>query len=91
MVIAIYSVFDKKSNHYQAPFFGLNDAQMLREFKIMLKNQKQRVENEYPEDFTIFRIGYFSDECGSIEGTAEPEKVVEVSSIVEKTYPPYSK
>ena len=61
----IYSVFDSKAEMYTLPFYQTNDSMALRLFSDWCNNPEHTF-GKHPEDYTLFKIGYYEDNTGSI-------------------------
>lgn len=57
-VIYLYSVYDKKGERYDTPFFCANDLFANRVFSLRMDEEKSFLK-EWPEDFVLYKIGYF--------------------------------
>ena len=68
MKLSIFSVFDSKASAFLPPFFLHNDAMAIRVFSDCV-NADTHAFGKHPADYTLFRIGSFSDENGTL--TAE--------------------
>lgn len=66
MLLHAYCVFDSKAEAYMAPFFFQTNGQAIRAFSDLANNKSSTVA-QHPEDFTLFSIGFFNDEDGSLE------------------------
>lgn len=63
MTYNIYTVHDKVMGSYMAPFIMINEEAAKREFKIMCTRKP-----EIAEDLTLWKLGTFEDETGTIVG-----------------------
>lgn len=57
----MYTIKDSAANEYGPLITAKNDAVAIRQFKNLMKN------TDFPEDFSIFKIGEFNEETGVIE------------------------
>lgn len=65
----IFSVYDSKADAYLQPFFSRNMETAIRDFKAAV-NDSTRAGNNfylYSEDYTLFCIGRFDENQGTIE------------------------
>lgn len=62
----IYSIFDSAAGVYSVPFFQISDAVAIRMFK-ELANNPEHTYGKHPDDFTLFKLGYYNDEDASFE------------------------
>lgn len=83
-VKGIYSIYDKKSEVYNDPFFAVNDLVAKRTFRSIV-NDKNAV-NQFPDDFKMCKIGYFDSSLGLVSPTTAEGKLsfcVEASDVQE--------
>lgn len=62
-IAPMYSIYDKKGEAWQTPFFAKNDIFAQRVFILRIKEEGGFM-NAWPEDFVLYRIGSF----GFIDG-----------------------
>lgn len=74
MIKNIYSVFDKKAQVFSNPFTTLNHGTAIRSFDQACKDPGTEL-SMYPNDFTLFCIGTFDDEFGTITPPATAELI----------------
>lgn len=67
MKTCVYSVFDSKAAVYGVPFFMPKDAMAVRAFTDLANDPNSTVA-KHPEDYTLFKIGEYDDQLGSVEG-----------------------
>jgi len=65
MVHKIYSVYDSKAETYTPPFFQHREAMAIRTFTDCC-NDKGHTFGMHPEDYTLFELGEYDDNNGSI-------------------------
>lgn len=65
MKLKIYSVYDSKAKAYNSPFYLRNSGEATRGFSDVVNDGKSQI-SKYPEDYTLFELGEFDDEMGSI-------------------------
>jgi hypothetical protein len=66
MKLNCYAIFDSATNAYMRPFFMQSDGQANRSFA----DEAVRADSEiskHPEDYSLFRVGTWDDNEGSIE------------------------
>lgn len=63
----LYSIYDEKIKSYMKPFLVEKNGHAVRGFQSMVNDPSTNL-NKYPEDFTLFHIGYFDEETGKIDG-----------------------
>ena len=65
MILRAYAVYDSKVEAYFPPFYSSTNASALREF-----SDKANTTNhpwcKHPEDFTLFCIGSYDDQLGTL-------------------------
>ena len=66
MLIEIYTVHDSATGAFLQPFFAQRDGAALRGFSDLV-NQEGHEFNKHPEGYTLFNIGTYNDENGTIE------------------------
>lgn len=74
MIEKIYAVKDVKIDAFKTPFFSFNDATALRIFEQAVNQQGTEL-HDYPEDFTLHRLGTYS----SVDGEIIPEKPKQIA------------
>ena len=68
MKVALFSVFDKKTFVYLAPFVARSQVDAIRQIKASFKDPAmcETPVGQNPEDFDIMLVGSFDDESGDI-------------------------
>lgn len=66
MKVNMYSVFDRKGNLFNQPFFAVNDVMAARTLYMREKVDKGQL-SEFPEDFLLVRVGAFDHITGDVE------------------------
>ena len=61
----VYSIYDKVAGVFNTPFFQLNDGVAIRSFMDLVRDEKSTV-SRHPEDYELWLIGKFLDDCGRI-------------------------
>ncbi len=64
MKLNIYSIYDTASGLYSRPFFCQSDGEALRSFQDLATDAEHPV-GKHAEDYSLFRLGIFSDNNGS--------------------------
>ena len=67
MKYKVYVVHDSKADAFMMPFFMQEDAQAVRGFQDQVNNPESPFFN-HAEDYTLFNIGRYSEETGTLEG-----------------------
>lgn len=83
MIINAYSVKDKQSGEYLAPFFQPTHGVAIRSFGDIVKDP-QSLQYKHPEDYTLFYIGEFNTENGQILSIESPQILSEAKEHKEK-------
>lgn len=65
MKLIIVSLYDKATEAYMRPLFFQSEGQATRELQDQLKNPENPIA-KHPEDYSMFRIGTFTDFNGEI-------------------------
>nr|UXQ88144.1 MAG: nonstructural protein [Microvirus sp.] len=65
----MYSVYDSKSESYTIPFFDYAEGRALRSFADCCQDPAHQF-GKHPEDYTLFSVGIFDDNTGSLEQDA---------------------
>lgn len=60
MLLKVYTVYDTKAECYLQPFYCKSKGEALRSFT-EISNDKNSQIGKYPEDFTLFELGEWSD------------------------------
>ena len=66
----IYTVYDTKGTFYLDTFLKENNETAIREFGIIL-SQNNNLFSTYPQDFTLFKVGWFDTKDGTITPVKE--------------------
>lgn len=81
-MIKIYSIYDSKMAIFAQPFFARTEASALREW-LNLSNDETQAINRNPEDYTLFYLGEWDDQKGSIE---TPKAPISMGSALEQIH-----
>lgn len=69
MIYFIYSIFDKVTGNYLAPFYQINDASAERFFV----NVSKAPDNlGVSSDWQLYKLGTFNSETGVVQGLEKP-------------------
>ena len=66
MLKTLYSVYDKKSQIYSAPFIEVNDGTAIRAIQDTITNNQSHPFARHGEDFELVRVGSFNELDGGI-------------------------
>lgn len=69
MRVMLFSIFDRKTKCFMAPFVARTETDATRQITQSLKDPQMRDTpvGQHPEDFDLRRVGAFDDESGQIE------------------------
>nr|QJB18754.1 MAG: nonstructural protein [Microvirus sp.] len=71
----VFFCFDSKASAYMPPFFMASKGEAIRAFTDLV-NDGQSTVSRYPEDFTLFHAGSWSDSTGAFELLQTPDSVI---------------
>jgi hypothetical protein len=60
----MYSIYDRKSNSYAAPFIELTDGTAIRAIQDVMNNNANHQFVRYADDFQLVRVGMFDEDAG---------------------------
>lgn len=81
----LYSIYDKKAQQFQPPFVEVTDASAIRLLTELIEKKQDSQYAMYPEDFTLYNIGFFNLDNGEPEVLIDGVKiVVELKSLTNK-------
>lgn len=79
----IYCVRDVKTNVFNLPFCQKSDGAAIRGFQQEVSRlDSNNMLNLYPNDFSLYRTGFFDEDTGTITALLQPELVIEASALV---------
>lgn len=76
----IYSIYDRATSEYAAPFFTANDESAIRAIRGAFSSQSQLV--LYPSDYVVMCIGFFNSETGLIDVDGSIRQVEEIKTLI---------
>lgn len=76
--INMYSIFDKKSNRYDTPFFTFDEIGAKRHF-IMITRDKKSMVSQFKDSFDLYHLGVFDIVTGEFK--YEKELILEGKEI----------
>lgn len=82
MKLKAFSIYDSKVQAFETPFFLRSPGEAVRGFIDLVQDQKTNI-CRHPEDFSLFMIGEFDPEKGSIEPYSAPENLGLASNFVQ--------
>lgn len=80
MRITVYAMYDKATKQYTTPYFADRDEVAKRILLNSLSAQSQLV--LYPSDYSLYMVGVFCDETGSLHPVSEPQLVCEMRNLI---------
>lgn len=72
MVLELYSIFDKKSGAYTAPFSARAPGEAVRTFSLRASDKNHPI-GATPEDYALYHMGKFDDNSGEFNLLKKPE------------------
>lgn len=70
MRLNVYTIFDTASASYKRPFCAQADGEVIRLFKDLALNKDHEI-GQHPEDYSLWRIGFFDDNKGELTPEAK--------------------
>jgi len=80
MKTGIYAIMDRQMNAFMAPAAIPTDGMAIRQFIDKINGQNPM--SQHPDDYSLWRLGYFDDQTG--EMINEKEKLGEAANFVKK-------
>lgn len=77
MKLGLYAVLDRKLGSFARPFVMNNDGMAVRAF-LTAKQDPSSEMSKYPEDFSLYALGTFDDESGTLAQPTPPQALSEV-------------
>ncbi len=62
----LFSIYDKTTELYEAPFVDINRGAALRRIQDLMKSHPESPYSKFPQDFQLTVIGTWSDKVGDI-------------------------
>ena len=79
-MLNVYSIYDKKSEHYNNPTFAPTDGVVIRDLRMFLR-KPGNLFSSFPEDYELRWIGVFYEDTGSVMGN-DPRTVISFEDII---------
>lgn len=76
----IFSVYDAKAEAFTEPFFAPTRGVAVRSMTQAV-NDPSHVFGRHPEDYTLFELGEFEAQSGSLVAHAAPQSVVVAATL----------
>lgn len=83
MLKTLYSVYDKKSKTYAAPFIEVNDGTAIRAIQDLMQSNNAHPFARHSEDFSLERVGSFNELSGDI-GEDPVGEVIQLKELVQE-------
>lgn len=74
MTYGVYSIFDSAAGVFTAPTIDISDSSAVRAFQQALANSGS-IMNFKPDDFSLYQIGHFEVESGSLVPMVPPSRL----------------
>lgn len=74
MIYGVYSIFDSAAGVFTAPTIDISDASAVRSFQQALANSGS-IMNFKPDDFSLYQVGTFDVESGSLAPMIPPSRL----------------
>jgi hypothetical protein len=82
--IGIFTVYDRKAEVYNTPYFQANEAVAMRGFSDMANDKSTPIHN-HPADFILFYLGQFDTREGKFEIFDISKEVCSGLSVIRQT------
>lgn len=76
-----YSIYDRKANCYNTPFFSQTDGVAVRNFQDLVSDTRSTV-YRYPDDFSLYKVGEFNETSGALIPLDAPSHISNASEFV---------
>lgn len=76
----LFSVYDSKAAAFNMPFSSANRSTAVRDFT-RAANDPSTSMYEFPEDYTLYEVGEFDEDLGTLVART-PDPVVVASSVI---------
>lgn len=82
MMLKVFSVFDTKLATFGRPWYELTEASAIRVFSDAVNDNSNQANQwfKHPEDFSLYLLGEFDDQLGTIE-KCTPRSLVTAASV----------
>lgn len=83
MRVQLFSIFDRKTKCFLAPFVARTETDAVRQITQSLRDPQMRETpvGQHPADFNLARVGAFDDETGQIEGLTPAHMVCSLDEL----------
>lgn len=80
MIVKCYAILDSKIADFHLAIFDIKNQGAMRQFSDAV-NDKQTKWNKHPEDFSLWYVGEFDTQKGTMEGVV-PENLVNAVAVM---------
>lgn len=70
----MFSIHDRKTESFGPPYCAATPGEAERNFRTACSNPESDL-HRYPEDFTLYQVGFFHNESGQLEALVTPSFV----------------
>lgn len=83
MILKIFAIYDDAVKEYTGPIPHKTPAEAERFFKSQVNNPQNGNLHKFPENFTLFEMGDYDTEQGTLRGLTTPHSIVKAVSLKE--------
>lgn len=80
----VYTVYDSKAEAYLQPFYARTNGEAMRSFTDAA-NQKDHNFSRFAADFTLFCIGEFDENSGTLHSLKAPESLAKAIDLIRES------
>lgn len=84
MDMIIVSVYDRASECFNAPQYAPTPAAAIRGFAMQVNDPENKMLNEHPEDYDLYKLGTYNQRTGAIDVGEGPSIIARAQDLVEK-------
>lgn len=85
MNLIVFSIHDSAANAFVTPFFMHTKAMAMRAFEDNVNSKEESNITKHPEQFSLFKVGEFSDENGTLVALEKPEIIATGLEVLKPT------
>lgn len=78
----VMALWDKKGLNFLDPVYTTAEVNVIRNVQSDLKNEQKSIINQFPNDYEIWKLGYFEPDTGKF--IESKEKVIDVEKLIEE-------
>lgn len=75
MVYGVFAIYDAAAGIYTSPTIDVTDVSATRNFAQAVNNPGSAM-NFKPDDFSLYRLGFYNVETGMLDAVVPPVKIV---------------